>query len=469
VALLGVSSMRLLGRCLHYNTYNCRQALAIKTASLHHHSIIAIHSLSPEMNPRELVDHIRSGPKKLVLHEPLRFRRRTRSNPYDFNDFIQALQSSETIRSVTIWCSHEELSITEDEWVRLVNSLGSIKGIQHLGLFCGDGSLNFHPVQALATAVNNARSLRKLDVTALGDPRHVDQLGIVALANALRQHTALQDFTSYDFLSPPAGHQDTSLDPVLGALAACPHLKKVFMSTECASANAIQNLLHSSTVTTLHLELNMEHWLAVADEIQHGRNNIGVLLLSMPEGTSTEATEAVKAIASAIRRDRNLEELELRMQSGFTDEGGVALSEAVTVNTTLRKVTLTNIMDSDDQAQNKATFGAQAYEAFSAMLRVNTSLELKLPPLDTTAGGDQRLLECRRQMRIEQRLNGAGRGELLSSDQTTRAAWVDALHELNATNGNRSRAFQTSCLYSLLRLKPPDWIPQPSDTSNSGL
>jgi hypothetical protein len=52
------------------------------------------------MNPRELVDHIRSSPAKLVLEEPLRFRRRKRSNPCDFNEFLQALQSGETIRSV---------------------------------------------------------------------------------------------------------------------------------------------------------------------------------------------------------------------------------------------------------------------------------------------------------------------------------------------------------------------------------
>jgi hypothetical protein len=40
----------------------------------------------------------------------------------------------------------------------------------------------------------------------------------------------------------------------------------------------------------------------------------------------------------------------------------------------------------------QATLGAQAYEAFSAMLRVNTSLNLKLPPFET-AGADARLLE----------------------------------------------------------------------------
>jgi hypothetical protein len=43
-------------------------------------------------NPaRELVDHIRSGPAELVLHAPLHFRLRTRSNPYDFNEFLRAL------------------------------------------------------------------------------------------------------------------------------------------------------------------------------------------------------------------------------------------------------------------------------------------------------------------------------------------------------------------------------------------
>jgi hypothetical protein len=52
------------------------------------------------MNPRELVDHIRSGPANVVLNKPLRFRRRTRSNPCDLNEFLQALQSSETIRAV---------------------------------------------------------------------------------------------------------------------------------------------------------------------------------------------------------------------------------------------------------------------------------------------------------------------------------------------------------------------------------
>jgi hypothetical protein len=71
------------------------------------------------MNPRELVDHIRTGPAELVLLEPLRLRRRRRSNPCDFNEFLQALLSSETIRSVT--CDvRQRLGIARDQWVLLV-------------------------------------------------------------------------------------------------------------------------------------------------------------------------------------------------------------------------------------------------------------------------------------------------------------------------------------------------------------
>jgi hypothetical protein len=68
----------------------------------------------PTMNPCELVDHIRSGPAELDLQEPLQFCRQTCSNPCDFDEFLQALQSSETIR--TVRCSYQQtLGITEHE------------------------------------------------------------------------------------------------------------------------------------------------------------------------------------------------------------------------------------------------------------------------------------------------------------------------------------------------------------------
>jgi hypothetical protein len=334
------------------------------------------------MKPRELVDHIRSGPAELgVLEEPLRFRRRTRSSPCDFDEFIQALQSSETIRTVRCG-SHREFGITEDEWVLLIKTLGRIRDLDHLRLNCSAGSHNFHPFQVVADAVSNAQSLRKLRIFQVDEmfPRYSS--GPTALASALREHTALQELTWLDLGSRRETAQGTTLDPVLRALSACSHLRKVFIATKYASADAMKNLLQLRPATELCLVLETEHWLAVADDIRQGRCKIKDLSLSMLQVARSEATEAVKAIASAIRLDRNLKHLTLQMAYDFTDEAGVALAEALTVNKTLRSIILLvhPLRLRRRQVQDADALRAPIYDAFSAMLRVNTSLVLELPP-----------------------------------------------------------------------------------------
>jgi hypothetical protein len=167
------------------------------------------------MKPRELVDHIRSGPAELVLRdEPLRFRRRTRSKPCDFNEFIQALQSSETIRTAECG-SHRELGISEDEWVLLVKTLGSIKGIHNLDLYCIAGSRDFHPFQAFADAVKSAQPLCKLRVGVGEETFPRDPSGLTALASALREHTTLRNFSWADLCPLLGTAQSAALDPVL--------------------------------------------------------------------------------------------------------------------------------------------------------------------------------------------------------------------------------------------------------------
>jgi hypothetical protein len=125
------------------------------------------------MNPSELANHIRSGPVELVLDATLRFRRRTRSNPCDRNEFLQVLRSSET---------HRDLNISEDEWVLLIKTIGHIKGIKDIE-FCLFGQF--------AEAVDSANSLRKLEIDIEGETFPVDPSGVTALANALREHTGL--------------------------------------------------------------------------------------------------------------------------------------------------------------------------------------------------------------------------------------------------------------------------------------
>jgi hypothetical protein len=409
------------------------------------------------MNSRELVDHIHSGPTELDLWKPLRFRRRTcfngRFNPCDFDELLQALQSSETIQDV--FCGAPQImGIAEDEWVLLVETLGRIRDIQNLIFSCRAGSREFCPFQTVADAVKNARTLRKLEIDLYSQNFPGDSSGLTALANALREHTALQDFNWYDYVSRlEAAPVDLSPDLVLRALPSCPQLRKVSITSQCASAGAMKTLLQLPKDADLTLMLNKEHWLAVADGIRQGQCNIKSLSLVMLDNSSFEGTKAVKAIASAIRLDHNLERLELEiMKIDFMNEAVAVLAAALTVNKTLRKITLYLyprgwLYDVAD------VLSTSAYEAFSAMLRVNTSLVLDLSPFED-AGADQRLIDSRNQMRIEQRLNHGGRGRLVSSSQTTREEWVDALNELNSSNVDESPEFNVSCLYSLLRLNP---------------
>jgi hypothetical protein len=394
------------------------------------------------MNPRELVDHIRSGPAKLVLDEPLRFRRRTRSNPCDFNEFIQALQNAETIREV-ICEPHLQLGITEDEWVLLVKTLGSIRDIQDLGLHCKPGSPDFHPFQAVAEAVNSTHSLYKLRVHLEGETFPRDSSGLTALASALRKHKSLKRFIWVDTCPLLEAAQSTALDSLLRVLSACPHFQIVTIMTRCGSADAIRNLLQLPTDTALTLGLTPDQWLAVTDEIRLGRCFIKSLELAMLKCSSAKATEAVKAVASAIREDRHLEHLVLEMEEGFTDEAGVALAEALTTNKSLRLLRLSDDLFASDYVPTRASLGAQAYEAFGAMFRVNTSINVLFPDVFLD---DEKDIVYFNQMHIEQRMNEVGRGRLLASSQTPREAWVDALQELNAPNDDD--LFEVSCLYS---------------------
>jgi hypothetical protein len=281
-----------------------------------------------------------------------------------------------------------------------------------------------------------------------------DSSGLTALANALREHTGLQEFILvYWYYTVEAAPQDLSLDLVIRALPACPQLRKVSITTSCYSAGAMQTLLQLPKDTALILRVEMDCWLAVVDGIRLGYCNIKQLDLAMYQSSTSERTEAIKAIASAITLDRNLEHLLLEIECDFTDEAGVALAEALTVNKTLRTITLAVEHEQTRRRTRDLHLSAPAYEAFCSMLRVNTDLVLKLPPYSDTFG-DERLVDSRNQMRIEQRLNHVGRGRLLSSRQTSREKWVDALDELNSSHVDESPEFNVSCLYSLLRLNP---------------
>jgi hypothetical protein len=416
------------------------------------------------LSGRELTDHIRSGPSELILKIPLRFHRRS-----DFNDFLQALETSEAIAHVRC-SSHLELDIVEDDWVLLIETLGRMRDIENVAYHIESGSHYFHPFQTIADVVNNAQSLYAVSLSLESHEFIADDAGLTAFANAIREHKNLKEVKWCDYSHKVGAAQSALLDPVLRVLSTCPHFTKVHVMTACASTGAMQELLQLGPTTDLRLVVNTEHWLAVADVIRQGHCTIKNLELALlQQKSSSKATEAMKAVASAIRLDSQLEYLELEMKKYFTNAACVALAEALTVNTTLCELTLTlDPVRPRLDLQNVDAMSAPAYDAFCAMLRVNTGLILELPPFDDD-GGDERLIDSVNQMRIEQELNGGGRRRLLSSSQTPREDWVKALYDMNFNNDEETPEFNVSCLYSLLRLNPSVCLLDLNCTTNSGL
>jgi hypothetical protein len=139
--------------------------------------------------------------------------------------------------------SHRELGITEDQWVLLIDTLGNILDIQHLEFDGVPGSRNFRPFQAFADAVNNAHSLREVVISLDGETFPRDSSGLTALANALREHTALEKFIFFEWCPLLEVAQSTALDPLILALSACPHLQDVFVMAKFASSDAVKKLL----------------------------------------------------------------------------------------------------------------------------------------------------------------------------------------------------------------------------------
>jgi hypothetical protein len=223
------------------------------------------------MNPRELVDHhVRSGPVELVLDVPLRFAVERVPTRAISDTFFKSCKPAKRFEPCSVYN-------TEDEWVRLIKTLGSIKDIQYLAVFCTAGSHDFHPFQAVADALNNAHSLSELQVILNYETLPRDTSELIALANALRERTSLQNFTWFDLHSS----QDVSPDPVLRALLDCPFLQFARIMTKYAGADAIRNLLELLVAIELELTLLPEHWLAVADELRRGHFHARVLSLCM--------------------------------------------------------------------------------------------------------------------------------------------------------------------------------------------
>jgi hypothetical protein len=179
------------------------------------------------------------------------------------------------------------------------------------------------------------------------------------LAATLEQHTSLHTFLWYDHCR----WNDTHLDRVLEALVTGHRLQRVSITSRCANAEAIANLLES-VIDELQLALSMDaQWATVANRMSEGRCSVRSLhLLSIHvfngnddetladihagihAGAVLAANLRVGALSAAIGVgiNPNLEDLELRFDTEQSISGAVgeALAVALTNNQTLHTFSL---------------------------------------------------------------------------------------------------------------------------------
>jgi hypothetical protein len=212
----------------------------------------------------------------------------------------------------------------------------------------------------------------------------------------------------------------------------------------------------------LILEGGVDSWLVIADEIRNGFFRPETLVLVRTTASSAfETTEAIQVMIGAIECNSSLRKLSLYSTTGFSDEMGVTLAKALTVNTTMAQICLRNTCKASNSAYHSSqppnTLGAEAYKAFIAMLKINMNIRLKLPNLESDADSETRVQQSL--MRIERNLNEAYCGSLVASNQTTREEWVNALQRLNDSCEKNeincgTGSFHLSCVYSMLQLNP---------------
>lgn len=433
------------------------------------------------MQPQTLLDTIRGTPIELKLFETIRFRRRTRSNPCDFNMILQALKVNKSI-TVLICSRHFMSGITSDEWFRFLQNLGSIQNLTELYFVCNSRV----PVMAILHAVSTSRSLRKLlfghdniltgnaaelrelaagtGSTSTGSPSASASCESTGSPSASEtgscyfRHSALEELIwlggANDDQDDDQSNQEplVTFDALLRALIPCPRLRTAKIGTERIPEDSLRQLLASPAFQSLHMLATMDEWMVVANCLQQHTASLKELVLSS-HFTKSDTNTAIQELAEAIQQDQHLLRLRLEMCNGYTDKAGVALAKAIQINTTLRHVDLDeNGGCGEASGDTRNSMGVKAYKALTAMAVTRSDLKLGVPAVDRGASNADK--EQFAKMRIELRLNAVGRRELLVTSPTTREAWVNGLLQLNADSCQENHDIKVDCLFTFLLLNP---------------
>lgn len=371
---------------------------------------------------------------------------------FSLEEFCHALTVNQTVRHVCFSGTFVR-ELAPGAWRTLLEHIGHLTTLEELQVWCST-----IPVDVLAHTLRASRRLDKLylfRVNLAGAQPDFDEL-----ASALRSHSTLRDIRISGFqlveqtdMPTAAARNDTqqvrhasdvSLDTVMEALAAVRTLEVLSLqlsglreSQMCPFAGpSLARLMCSSTIRDLYLSrlgLGQDHYGAIALGIRSSHNlkvldlfsntmenehvrmiahalgdnqSIETFVLPCPEDELSLASCA--AIAQAIKLNETLVTLNLP-KSILSEEGLKLISDALTVNKTIKKLEL-GLQDN---------LGAKATHSLENMLQLNYHLQrLVLSSADKSV---------KDKVEYYLRLNEVGRGSLLKDGTATREQWVTML------------------------------------------
>lgn len=404
---------------------------------------------------------------------------RLAANTYQLNvglgqaEAVSRLQTYRDEHCVTLVHDRSTLNnhiVTDDDLLAIFGALGDLHHLQKLRVDFIGRPLRL-PVRALTSVLQRSTELTKLVLEEIRLSGSVEELE--ALADAFKSHQSLEIVDLHCCV--PADGVETTLDPVVSALAQVPTLTEVLlrdsriaprsmtanldnlgnidddddddnaMDESTANNNAgwagtsLTALCQSTSLRILTLrdmaEIRDQHLELMAESL---RTNDTLRELTI---CSTHLGErSGRAMGQVLQTNRRLQKLEIQLNSG---EHAIPITEVLQANSSLKRLDLFF----------NGSISPRIREAFTEMLRRNYVL------LDLN--GSVWRGQSNSEIDFYLRLNRAGRGDLLT-EHATRKQWVETMI---------SQRGDLSILFSILSMNPSIFLQDANDfrdVSNPG-
>lgn len=221
----------------------------------------------------------------------------------DFREFQQAMQANHTVQKVVVDFQWLEESLSTEEYLQLLQSVGGMKGMEKLMIF--DHGRDPIRMEALASAMRPAKNLKALDVVRLEFSSMQD---VQVFADVMTEHESLERFSSHRLTLA----EGVTLDSLFTTLQALPNLRAVCLSFDwdlrtsyVKEASALVTLCQSESLQELKLwsrQLDDSCCVAIAKALK-----VNKILKTLDLQCQVIGNEGIEEITSMMEQNYTIE------------------------------------------------------------------------------------------------------------------------------------------------------------------